>query len=180
MGGQTQVGAAAEMSIRVKLRNKKKPEGWDLIEPTLLKFEEKMREAVNDPHEGKRKAESNWPIIRLHYEKNRFVYDLYYKEKKISKALYDFLVLHKIVDAPLVAKWRKPGYEILCSTSAIHKGSTNFGTASICRVPLSKRGGQIMAAVTTGCVSCVSGDGLDGGPVWWTDSSWAQRIISER
>ncbi|KAK9210438.1 hypothetical protein WN944_002808 [Citrus x changshan-huyou] len=32
------------------------PEGcWDLIEPTLRKFQAKMTEAENDPHDGKRK-----------------------------------------------------------------------------------------------------------------------------
>jgi hypothetical protein len=32
-------------------------------------------------------------------------------------------------------------------------------------------------SVTTGCVSCVSGDGIDGGPVWWTDpyTAWAAK-----
>ena len=31
--------------------------------------------------------------------------------------------------------------------------------------------------MTTGCVSCVSGDGIDGGPVWWTDpyTAWAAK-----
>ena len=34
-----------------------------------------------------------------------------------------------------------------------------------------------MPSVTTGCVSCVSGDGINGGPVWWTDpyTSWAAK-----
>ena len=26
-----------------------------------------------------------------------------------------------------------------------------------------------MPATTTGCVSCCSGDGVDGGPLWWCD-----------
>ena len=26
-----------------------------------------------------------------------------------------------------------------------------------------------MPAVTTGCVSCASGDGQNGGPIWWCD-----------
>lgn len=51
--------------------NKPKPEGWEQIEPSLDFFENKLKEAVNEPHEGKRKAESQWPIHRIHYEKNR-------------------------------------------------------------------------------------------------------------
>eukprot|EP00962_Isochrysis_galbana_P051108 scaffold22443_cov112-Isochrysis_galbana.AAC.2 len=141
-----------------------------------------MREAINDPHDGKRKAESQWPIHRLHWERNRYVYDLYYKQGKISRELYDFLVREKIADAALISKWRKPGYEILCSMAAIQKGSTNFGTTSICRVPLAQRGSQIMPSVQTGCVSCVSGDGIDGGPVWWTDpyTAWAAKKKADK
>ena len=165
------------MSLAVRLKNKKKPEGWSLVEGPLYQFEERLREAVNDPHEGKRKAESTWPIHRIHYERNRFIYDLYYKRQEISRELYEFLVREKVVDAALISKWRKPGFEILCSLSAINKANSNFGTTSICRVPLAQRGGQIMPSITTGCVSCASGDGINGGPVWWTDpyTAWAAK-----
>jgi hypothetical protein len=66
--------------------------------------------------------------------------------------------------------------------SAIQKSGTNFGTTSICRVPFAQRGGQIMPSVTTGCVSCVSGDGIDGGPVWWTDpyTAWAAKKKADK
>jgi len=30
-------------------------------------------------------------------------------------------VREKVADGPLIAKWRKPGYELLCSTLAIQK-----------------------------------------------------------
>ena len=173
---------AHAMSLKVRLGMKRKPAGWELVEPTLMQFEERLREAVDDPHEGKRKCESSWPIHRIHYERNRFVYDLYYRQQKISRELYEFMVREKVVDAALISKWRKPGYEILCSMSAIQRGGTNFGTTSICRVPLAQRGGQVMPSVTTGCVSCVSGDGINGGPVWWTDpyTAWAAKKKSDK
>lgn len=34
---------------------------------------------------------------------------------------FDYLVREKIADGALIAKWRKPGYEILCSMLAIQK-----------------------------------------------------------
>ena len=86
------------MSLKVRLASKRKPAGWELVEPTLLQFEERLREAVDDPHEGKRKCESSWPIHRIHYERNRFVYDLHYKQQKISKELYEFMVREKMAD----------------------------------------------------------------------------------
>lgn len=50
--------------------------------PTL-----QMKEAVNEEHEGKRKAELTWKINRIHWEKNRFIYDLMYQRKVLSRDL---------------------------------------------------------------------------------------------
>jgi G10 protein len=52
----------------------------------------------------------------------------------MSRELFDYLVREKIADGPLVARWRKPGFEILCSMLAVQKGNHNFGTTSHCRV----------------------------------------------
>lgn len=60
----------------------------------------------------------------------------------LSPPQYDWLVREKIADGALIAKWRKPGYENLCSMLAIQKGNHNFGTTSHCRVPLKKRAAQ--------------------------------------
>merc|ERR1719456_2171103 len=45
----------------------------------------------------------------------------------------------------------------------------NFGTTSICRVPLHLRQpGPQMPAVNTGCISCASTEASRiGGPIWW-------------
>lgn len=157
------------MAYRRKLKNKKPPEGWELIEEVIEDFEGQMKEAVNEEHEGRRKNELAWKIHRIHWEKNRFIFDLMYQRKVMSKELYDYLVREKIADGGLISKWRKPGYEILCSMLAIQKGNHNFGTTSHCRVPLHKRGSQqrLTPDVQIGCVSCASGDGKFGGPVWW-------------
>lgn len=62
------------MSVANRLRRLRKqpPEGWDLIEPTLDEFEAKMREAETDPHEGKRRTETLWPIFKV------LLYFMYY------------------------------------------------------------------------------------------------------
>jgi len=45
----------------------------------------------------------------------------------MSRDLFDYLVREKIADGPLISKWRKPGYEILCSMLAIQKvGNSGF------------------------------------------------------
>lgn len=88
----------------------------------------------------------------------------------------------KIADGALIAKWRKPGYEILCSMLAIQKGNHNFGTTSHCRVPLRLRAPQqrVTPDVQTGCVCCASGDGRFGGPVWWNTPAEDTEEVAEQ
>uniref|UniRef100_A0A4W5L5Z1 BUD31 homolog n=1 Tax=Hucho hucho TaxID=62062 RepID=A0A4W5L5Z1_9TELE len=70
---------------KVKRSRKPPPDGWELIEPTLDELDQKMREAETEPHEGKRKVESLWPIFRLHHQRSRYIFDLFYKRKAISR-----------------------------------------------------------------------------------------------
>jgi G10 protein len=44
--------------------------------------------AETEPHEGKRRVESLWPIFKIHHQKSRYVYDLYYRRKAISKGIF--------------------------------------------------------------------------------------------
>ena len=130
------------MSFRRRLKRKRPPEGWDLIEESIEDFEQQMKDAVTEEHEGKRKNELTWRIHRIHWEKNRFIWDLRYKRKVMNDELYDYLCREKVADQHLISKWRKPGYENLCSLLSIQKSDTNFGTASICRVPMASRAPQ--------------------------------------
>ncbi|CAJ1342523.1 unnamed protein product [Effrenium voratum] len=145
------------------------PEGWDDVAPQLEEFANQMRDAVNEPHEGKRRNEATWKITKIHWERSRYVYELYYKKKAVSRELYDWLLQEKYADANLIAKWKKPGFEYLCSLAAIDKRNTNFGTTAICRVPLHlRKAGAAQPSVTTGCISCSSQEaGRLGGPIWW-------------
>lgn len=151
------------------LNTKKAPEGWDDVEPQLQEFHQQMQDAVNEPHEGKRRNEATWGITKIHYERSRYIYELYYKKKAISRELYDWLLREKFADAALIAKWKKSGYEFLCSLSAIDKRNSNFGTTAICRVPLHlRKPGATGPSVATGCISCASQEsGRLGGPIWW-------------
>jgi bud site selection protein 31 len=75
------------MALRRKLKNKRAPEGWDLIEEVVEDFEQQMKEAVNEDQDGKRKTELTWKIHRIHWEKNRFIFDLMYQRKVMSRDL---------------------------------------------------------------------------------------------
>ena len=41
--------------------------------------------AETEPHEGKRKVEALWPIFKIHHQKSRYIYDLFYRRKAISR-----------------------------------------------------------------------------------------------
>ena len=170
-----------------------------------------MKEAVNEEHEGRRKNELTWKIHRIHWEKNRFIYDLMYVRKVMSRELvsthslvvpvgsyplcrpsckpgclgvdekraidmhictltfaggagllqYDYLVRERIADGALIAKWRKPGYEILCSMLAIQKGNHNFGTTSHCRCAAARTVSQLQAESNSLGTYCYPGVKLE-------------------
>jgi len=63
--------------------------------------------AENDPHDGKRKCETLWPIFKIAHQKSRYVFDLYHKRKEISKELYEFCLDQGYADRNLIAKWKK-------------------------------------------------------------------------
>ncbi|KAG0291569.1 hypothetical protein BGZ96_005069 [Linnemannia gamsii] len=145
-------------------RTKRAPEGFDDIEPTLREFQTKMKDAENDPHEGKRKIEALWPIFRLHHQRSRYVYELYYKREAISKELYEYLLKQGYADANLIAKWKKAGYEKVCCLRCIQPKDTNFGTTCVCRVPRDKlEDGKVIECIHCGCRGCSSGSGATAG-----------------
>ena len=49
----------------------------------LEEYTKKMRDAENESHEGKRKSESLWPIMRISHARSRYVYELYYKREDL-------------------------------------------------------------------------------------------------
>jgi bud site selection protein 31 len=137
-------------------KQKSLPEGWDYVESTLTALENELRDKVNEDHTGMRKVESSWPVHQINWQKSRYIYDLYYTYHRISREVYDYCIENKIVDAALIAKWKKPGYERLCSTFAINTKNSKYGTVSICRVPRSSLDGPVEDQ-TTGCLGCGSG-----------------------
>jgi len=142
-------------------KKKKAPEGFDDIKPVLEALEHELRDKVKEGTANKRKTESMWPVHQISRQKTRYVYDMYYTHKRISRQVYDYCIAQKLVDAALIAKWKKPGYERLCSTYVINSSNYKFGTTSICRVPWYDRGPDQKNArdPTTGCLGCASGKG---------------------
>lgn len=83
-------------------RTKPPPEGFEEIEDILEDYQRQMRDAESADHEGKRKTESLWPIMRISHTRSRYIYDLYYKREAISRELYDWLLKEQYADAKSV------------------------------------------------------------------------------
>ena len=141
------------------LKTKRKPAGWNTIEPKIVEFQQKMRDVENAPCEGKRKPEVLWPIFQLHHQMSRYIYTQFYKKKTISRELYDFCLREKYADANLIAKWKKNGFENLCCLQCIQKADSAFGTGCICRVPKNDLDeNKVIECKSCGCKGCASGD----------------------
>ena len=115
--------------VRSARNRKPPPDGFDDIEDTLLEFANKMKDAENASHEGKKRSEVLWPIFQISHQSahlfphvclqlanvtvlgSRYIYELYYEKEAISKQLYDWLLKNGYADGNLIAKWKKQGYE---------------------------------------------------------------------
>lgn len=135
------------------------PKGYEVIEAVIEAFDNENRDKVKESNAGKRNTESLWPVHQIAWQRSRYVYDMFYTYRRISREVYDYCIKFKIADAALIAKWKKPGYEKLCSTYVINPSNYKFGTTSICRVPLTDRSEMQKSAQdpTTGCLGCASG-----------------------
>lgn len=134
------------------------PEGYEVVEPTLTAIDNELRDRVNESHEGKRKAESQWPVHQLNWQRTRYIYDMHYKYDRISKEVVDHCLENKIIDGDLMAYWQTPGYDRLCSTFSVDTTNSKFGTVSVCRVPAKVLDdSQIVENPMTGCRGCASG-----------------------
>ena len=115
--------------VRSARNRKPPPDGFDDIEDTLLEFANKMKDAENASHEGKKRHEVLWPIFQISHRRmlslsvgdmvtyvstsagSRYICDLYYDKEAISKQLYEWLLKNGYADGNLIAKWKKQGYE---------------------------------------------------------------------
>ncbi|CAD0110051.1 unnamed protein product [Aureobasidium uvarum] len=161
--------------IRSSRNRKPPPDGFEDIEDTLLEFSNKLKDAENASHEGKKKHEMVWPVFQITHQPrdgglrttdadsahqaSKYIYDLYYEKEAISKQLYEWLLKNNYADKNLIAKWKKQGYEKLCCLRCIQTKETNFNSTCICRVPRKQlKEDQVIQCVNCGCRGCGSSD----------------------
>lgn len=193
---------------QVRIARKRPPPGFDVLQPTLEELERKMRDAENAAPQGpfgrqgfamglcrcalvltgfsrgvvagKKKSELMWPIFRIHHQRTRLVYEMYHRQKAISRDVYDYCLRERIADEKLIAKWKQvcrrrrrhalarqqttnsplirwcwrcaaqPGYERLCCLHCLSTKDHTHGTTCVCRVPRAK----LESGVVTECTFC--------------------------
>ncbi len=60
-------------AVRSSRNRKPPPEGFEDIEDTLLEFSNKMKDAENASHEGKKRNEVMWPIFQITHQRMFFL-----------------------------------------------------------------------------------------------------------
>jgi bud site selection protein 31 len=165
---------------------KKFPRGWDAVADTLAQLNAKMREGPRRPatprhaqthsslarppalrapaaeshdDEKVRKHEIMWPILQINHQRSRYIYEMFYERRAISREVYEFALKEGYADAGLIAKWKKQGFERLCCVKCSQPLDTNNGTVCICRVPKKNMGeNDKVQCVNCGCTGCASSD----------------------
>ena len=140
------------------LKLKKAPTDFLEINDQLNMFEDMMKKVESEPNLGKRKFESSWDIYKVNHQKTLYVYNLYFKNKSMTKEVYDFIIKEGLVDKHLIMKWRKNGFEKLCCVLC-SQNQSDFGGVCICRVPKSKlKEAKPVECIHCGCRGCASSD----------------------
>ena len=148
------------MDPRIRCRNKlKPPAGWDEIKQMILELNQQMKIAESTSQFNTNTKEKLWRVMQCNWKRSRPVYEMRYKKKTMSNALYNWIISQGYADNELIQAWRKPGYDRLCCVACISKNTDHGGTC-ICRVPRDKRDPNIKC-FHCGCPGCCSGDFSD-------------------
>ena len=96
-------------------KKRKPPPGFDYVEPVLEALENELRDKVKESNLNQRKTESMWPVHQINWQKTRYIYDLYYTHQRIDGAVYQYCLDQKLVDAALIAKWKKISLDLFAN-----------------------------------------------------------------
>lgn len=60
---------------------------------------------VNEQHEGKRKNEALWPVFQINWQRSRYVYDMHYVYKAITKDVLEYCIRNVSGDLSCLQCW---------------------------------------------------------------------------
>ena len=78
---------------RVRRRNQlSPPPGWDSVKDIVLKLNEEMRWAENSDDTSIPTQEQIWKVMQLNWKRSRPIYEMRWKQNKISNELYEWIL----------------------------------------------------------------------------------------
>jgi len=107
----------------LNVRRRQYPKGWYIIKPTLDEFADKMSRAEQDIRRGQRKVDSLWPLFQIRHQQSRYIYDMFYTIKMISKELFEYCLENDIADKSLIDEWKNQGHENLSCSDVFRPGT---------------------------------------------------------
>ena len=63
--------------MRTARNRKPPPDGFEDIEDTMLEFSNKMKDAENASHEGKKRQEVLWPIFQISHQRQYYFAEIF-------------------------------------------------------------------------------------------------------
>lgn len=134
----------------------KPPKAFELVDSILNEFEARMKDAIADSHDGKRKAEITWGVAAINRERTRKIFTMC-KHGEIPRDVLDYCIKVNFIDGSLVKLWSIPGYETACCADCAQSKKHDFGGACICRVPAKDRAENEIQCRQCGCTGCAVG-----------------------
>ncbi|OHT02488.1 G10 protein [Tritrichomonas foetus] len=133
------------------------PPGWDDVKDLILSLNEDMRIAEATNNDANSSQEQLWTVLRCNWKRSRPVFEMYWRQKSMSKDLYEWILKNNYADRDLINAWRRPGYDRLCCVACISK-NTDHGGVCLCRIPKAQRKQKEFKCIHCGCPGCFSGD----------------------
>ncbi len=129
------------------------PKGFDRVNEILNEYDSKMKDAIAEPHEGKRKVEMTWGVAAINRERTRRLFRMW-RDGEIAEDVLEYCCKVNFIDSSLVRLWRIPGYESACCADCVQSKGHDFGGACICRVPAEDRMENEIQCKQCGCTGC--------------------------
>lgn len=83
-----------------------------------------------------------WRIAQLNKKRTRFVFDAFFREKRITKEVFDYCCETQLIDVGLVKRWRAPGYEKLCCVACGMPGAASAAAQRTTKIALRDKAGK--------------------------------------
>mmetsp|Transcript_45131 Transcript_45131/g.113115 ORF Transcript_45131/g.113115 Transcript_45131/m.113115 type:complete len:238 (+) Transcript_45131:2590-3303(+) len=118
----------------------------------------------------KKKKEHFWELKRLHWKKNRLIFNNFYQNISLSKIFINNLFESIKIDLTLFNFWKKSSFRNLCSKEVITIHLNEIKKKSICRISFQKRDfcALFLIQAQSGCICCTSDEFLKS-PIWWDE-----------